>query len=153
MGRPQTHTIDDVAKQRFLDWLCTVPKERDPRTMNELADLLNVERRTMTRWKTEDKEFMEAWEKRYLQTIGNPGVKNEIMQTLYRTATDPDDPKHVQAAKAYFEIEGSLKPAKTEIHVQTGDVQKLTMEEIEELLATKASAEKDRRLRVVGDGE
>ena len=26
------------------------------------------------------------------------------MATLFRTATDADDPKHVQAAKAYFEI-------------------------------------------------
>lgn len=151
MGRPQTHTIDGVAKQTYIAWLLTPPKERDPQKLDDLAAQLGVERRTLTRWRTEDKEFIEAWEKEYLRTIGNPSVKSEIMQTLLKTATDPDDPKHVQAAKAYFEIEGSLKPVKTQVNVQTGDVQKLTMEQLDELLAQKAEAEKARRLRVVGD--
>lgn len=153
MARPQVHKIDGVAKQTYIAWLLTNPREREPRKLEDLAEQLGVARRTLTQWRTEDKEFIEEWEKQYLRTIGNPGVKNEIMQTLLKTATDPDDPKHVQAAKAYFEIEGSLKPAKTEINVQTGDVKKLTMEELDELLAKKAEDEKNRRLRVVGDDD
>lgn len=143
--------IGGFQKQAFLQWLCTPPRDRDPKTMDELADQLGVTRRTLTNWKTDDKEFMEAWEKLYLRTIGDPSRKQTIMDTLYGTATDRDDPKHVQAAKTYMEIEGSLKPAKTEITVQSGDASKLTMEQLDELLAQKAADEKGRRLRAVGD--
>lgn len=136
--------IDDWRKQRFLDWLCTVPKEREPRTMEALADELSLTRRTLTTWKTDDKEFIEAWEKRYLQTIGNPGVKQEIMETLRRTATDPDDPKHVQAAKTYFEIEGSMKPAKMEVNV-TRAAKDLTDEQLDALIAEHAMNERQVR--------
>lgn len=153
MGRPQTYTIDGVEKQAFLDWLCTPPKDRELKTMQAFADQLGVERRRLTEWKTTDKEFMEAWEKRYLATIGNPGRKQEIMDNLFRTATDPDDPKHVQAARTYFEIDGSLKPARMEVNV-TRDTKDLSLEQIEELLAVKAANELEaRRLRVVGDDE
>lgn len=150
VGRPQTHVIDGFVKQTFLDWLCTPPSERTPKTMEELAKHLAVDRRTLTHYKTEDKEFMEAWEKRYLQTIGNPGRKQEIMDTLYKTATDGDDPKHVQAARTYFEIDGSLKPARMEVNV-TRDTKDLTIEEIEALMAAHAQNELQARegLRVV----
>ena len=143
----QTFTIDSVEKQRYLDWLLTPPREREPRTMEALADELGVTRRTMTTWRTQDKEFMETWERMYLSTIGNPGRKQEIMDTLFRTASDPDDPKHVQAAKTYFEIEGSMKPARMEVNV-TRDTSKLSDEELQSLIADKAKAEAAQRLRV-----
>ena len=140
-------------KQRVLQWLTTPTQEREPKTFMALAEEIGVTRRTIQNWRTQDKEFMEEWERLYLATIGSPGRRQEIMDTLFRTATDPDDPKHVQAAKTYMEIEGSLKPAKTEISVQMGDASKLTMEELDALLAQKAEAEKTRRLRAVGDDD
>lgn len=136
--------VSDFRKQRFLNWLCTPPKEREPRTMDELADELQVTRRTLTNWKTDDKEFMEAWEKLYLRTIGNPERKQSIMDVLYKTATDPDDPKHVQAAKQYFEIEGSVKPAKMEVQV-TRPAKDLTDEELDALMAEAIASEKQAR--------
>ena len=143
---------DHFPKQRLLDWLITPPSEREPRTLSELAREMGHERKTLQRWKNE-KEFLEEWERRYLASVGNPGRRQEIMDTLFKTATDADDPKHVQAAKTYMEIEGSLKPAKTEINVQMGDASKLTMEQLDELLAQKAKDEKERRLRVVGNDD
>jgi len=139
--------ISDFRKQTFLKWLCTPSKERDPRTISDLALQLDVGRKTLYRWQ-EDKEFLEAWEKMYLRTIGDPSRKSEIMETLFRTATDPDDPKHVQAAKTYFEIEGSVKPAKMEVSV-TRPTAELTDEQLAELLAERAEAEKGQRLRAV----
>ena len=116
--------------------------------MEDLAEQLGVTRRTLTAWKTDDKEFMEAWEKRYLSTIGNPERKQNIMDTLLRTATDQDDPKHVQAAKTYFEIEGSMKPARMEVEFRR-DTSKLSDEELDALITQKAMNEK--HLRAVGD--
>jgi len=146
-GQHKHIPITDFRKQTLLKWLCTPKKERDPRTISDLAIQLNVERKTLYRWQ-EDKEFLEAWEKMYLRTIGDPSRKSEIMETLFRTATDPDDPKHVQAAKTYFEIEGSVKPAKMEVSV-TRPTAELTDEQLAELLAERAESEKDQRLRAV----
>jgi Helix-turn-helix of insertion element transposase len=136
--------ISDFRKQRFLHWLCTPPSERDPSTMEALAEELGLTRRTLTNWK-DDKEFLEAWEKLYLKTIGNPEVKMRIMKTLERTATDPDDPKHVQAAKTYFEIEGSVKPARMEVQMTQRPAKELSDEQLAELIALNAQAEKDQR--------
>jgi hypothetical protein len=139
--------ITDGRKQAFLRWLCTPLKEREPRSLTDFAESIGVERSTLGLWR-DDKEFLEAWEKLYLRTIGDPSKKSEIMQTLFRTATDPDDPKHVQAAKAYFEIEGSMKPARMEVTVQRPAAE-LTDDQLATLLAERAEAEKAQRIRAV----
>lgn len=127
----------DFRQQAFLDWLCTPVKEREPRHMKDLEEQLGVTRRTMTNWKV-DREFLEEWERRYLKEIGNPERKSEIMDTLYKTAIDPDDPKHVQAAKQYFEIEGSLKPAQMEVSIRK-EASELTDEQLAQVAAMKAN--------------
>lgn len=132
--------------QRYMAWLCTPPKDREPRQKQELAEELGVTHRTLNNW-SDNAEFLKAWEKLYLKTIGDPGVKMRIMQALERTATDPDDPKHVQAAKAYFEIEGSLKPtSRVDVHVSK-DVEKLTDDEIKAMMAEYAQQEANRRAK------
>jgi protease II len=131
-------------KQRFLEWLCTPLKERDPRTMDALAEEMAITRRTLTNWKTDDKEFMEEWEKRYKKTIGSPERKQKILDVLYRTATDPDDPKHVQAAEKYMALIGEVKPSKMEVAV-TRPVSTLTDEELSAIIAERAAAEMEAR--------
>lgn len=138
-------------KQRFLEWLCTPLKEREPRTMDLLAQEMEITRRTLTNWKTDDKEFMEEWEKRYKKGIGSPERKQKILDTLYRTATDPDDPKHVQAADKYFLLIGEMKPSKVEVAV-TRPVTSLTDEELAAMIAERAAQELDaRNLKAVGE--
>lgn len=146
-GLYQIVPITDSRKQAFLRWLCTPMKEREPRSITDFAETIGVHRTTLTAWR-DDKEFLEAWEKLYLRTIGDPSKKSEIMQTLFRTATDQDDPKHVQAAKAYFEIEGSIKPARMEVTVQRPAAE-LTDDQLATLLAERAEAEKAQRIRAV----
>lgn len=141
--------ITDFRKQAFLRWLCTPVKEREPHTFELFGKEIGVDRRTLQNWR-DDKEFLEAWEKMYLRTIGDPSKKSEIMATLFRTATDADDPKHVQAAKAYFEIEGSMKPSKMEVTVQRPAAE-LTDDQLATLLAERAEAEKAQRVRAVNE--
>lgn len=133
--------LEHPKRQAYIDWLLTPPADRDPRRMEDLADNLGVTRRTLTNWKTRDKTFIEEWERRYLATIGSPERKQAIMDTLYRTAIDQDDPKHVQAAQRYMEIEGSLKPVKQQIEI-TKSAATLTDEELEELLVKKVASQK-----------
>jgi hypothetical protein len=143
-GENKIVPITDFRKQAYLDWLCTPPKERTPSTKVALAETIGVTHRTLNNW-TDDKEFLEEWEKRYLKSIGDPSRKSQIMDTLLRTATDPDDPKHVQAAKAYFEIEGSLKPTRMEVQVTQRPASELTDEQLSELLTLNAKAEQEQR--------
>ncbi len=132
-------------KRRFMLWLLTPPPERDPRKMHEMAAELGVTRQTLLNWR-KDEEFLAEWNRLYLEKISSPETKSSIMATLARTATDPDDPKHVQAAKAYFEIEGSLRPkGSVDVKVQTTPVSNLSDDQLEALLALKAGDELARR--------
>ena len=77
----------DWRRERFLEWLCTAPKDRMPDTQYELAEELGCDRQMLTEWK-KDAEFLALWEKRYRQTIGSPERAGQVMQSLYETAID-----------------------------------------------------------------
>jgi len=136
-------SMEDWRVQRYLHWLCSAPNEREPSTKSELAEELGINRRTLANWQ-DNVEFLKTWEKLYLKTIGDPGVKLRIMKTLEGTATDRDDPKHVQAAKTYMEIEGSMKPQRMEVSV-TKDTAKLNDDELDAMIAAHAQVEAARR--------
>ena len=129
-------------QDRFILWLLTLRDEREPATQRDLAAELGVDQNTLSVWKR-DPEFLTAWNSAYLRTISNPGKKMEIMSTLMNTATDPDDPKHVQAAKAFFEIEGSLRPQKNQVDIKVSATppSELTEDQLKELMAAKAADE------------
>lgn len=68
------------------------------------------------------------------------------MNTLMATATDADDPKHVQAAKAFFEIEGSLRPQKNQVDIKvTAAPSELSDDDLERLMSDKATDELSKR--------
>ena len=136
----------DAVEDRFLKWLMTPKDERKPKTQWELAQEFDMSSEALGALKRKP-EFLEKWNTRYLTTISNPTTKMSIMATLLRTATDQDDPKHVQAAKAYFEIEGSLKPVaqKVDIKVQAQKVSDLSDADLQRLLAAKADDELAKR--------
>lgn len=140
-GRKAT-PLTSTEKQRFLEWLLTPAGDREPRTMDALADELGVTRRTLTTWKTQDKEFMEAWEARYLATVGSPEKKQRLLDVLEKTASDPDDPKHVQAIKTYFDIVEGLRPQKVQLEV-SGDATTLPTEVLEKLFAEKLEQQRE----------
>jgi hypothetical protein len=134
-------------QEKFVDWLLTPKHERTPSTQSELAAELSVSPNKLTAWKR-DADFLESWNGSYLSDIGSPEKKSIIMQTLYGTATDPDDPKHVQAAEKYFAIEGSLRPTNRnslDITVASKPASDLTDEELQRMLASKAGDELGRR--------
>ena len=135
--------VSDWRKQAYLKWLCTPPADRDPPTKIALAETLGVDRRTLANWQN-DADFLHEWEKLYLKTIGSPERKQTIMDTLYGTASDRDDPKHVQAAKTYFEIEGSMRPQQMQVHVSK-DADLLTDEQLDLMISAHAESERERR--------
>jgi transcriptional regulator with XRE-family HTH domain len=129
-------------QSRFIEWLLCPKDERIPSTQTQLAEEMGLSPSALSAWKN-NLEFLKAWDHQYLQTIGSPDTKMRIMQTLMNTATDADDPKHVQAAKTFFEIEGSLRPTKTQVDVNLHGVKpsELSDEQLDELLRGKAGDE------------
>jgi hypothetical protein len=140
--------ISDWRKQRFLEWLCTIVDDRKPKLMEDLAKELSLSRRTLTTWKV-DPEFAAAWERKYRASIGSPERAQAVMETLYKTATDEDDPKHVQAAKQYLEAIDAIKPQRVDVHV-TGSAKDLTDEDLDRILATRANDELAARRQETG---
>lgn len=134
-------------KQRFIEWLCSPKRDRDPGTQQELARRLRVSAATLGNWK-KDTEFLKAWENYYLQTIGSPERKQTLMDTLFRTGSDADDPRHVQAASKYLEIAEGLRPV-TLVQVTTRPVEQWTDEQLDEAIARRA--EQERGLRLVSN--
>lgn len=136
----------DFRKQAFIKWLCTPAKSREPNTLTEFGKQMDVPLATLKGWK-EDREFLAEWERQFLGTVGSPERRQNILDTLYVTAMDADDPKHVQAAAKYFEIIEGVRPQKVDVTVHRAS--ELTDAQLEEMLAAKAASEKAARLRVV----
>ena len=143
------HLIDDANRERFILWLCTPPAERDPRTQDALAQEFGYSpgSSVLTALKR-DPEFLRDWNTRYLQTISSPEKKMRIMERLEATALDEDDPKHVQAAKAYIDIVDSLQPSKPKgsaASEPTTPASSLSDAELAKFLSDAAGAELEAR--------
>jgi hypothetical protein len=107
---------DDFRRQVFIEWLCTPKRDREPSTEAEFAEQHGVAATALTRWK-KDRQFLLAWEQHYLATVGSPERKQNLLDTLYRTGTDADDPRHVAAASKYMELVDGLRPQRLDIHL------------------------------------
>lgn len=142
---------DDDKKQRVIEWLCTPKRDREPRTQEELARRLRISQNTLARWKN-DPEFLKAWELHYLQTVGSPERKSTLMDTLYRTGSDADDPRHVQAAAKYLEIAEGLRPQQLQITVEHRPIKEWSDEMLDAVIARHAEQERHLRL-VAGEGQ
>ena len=136
---------DSDKKQRLIEWLCTPKRDRDPQTQEQLGKRLRISNTTIARWKKEG-SFLAAWEAHYLQTVGSPERKQTLMDTLFRTWSDADDPRHVTAAKTYMEIAEGLRPQQIEITVKR-PIAEWSDEMIDAALARHA--ENERHLRLV----
>lgn len=140
----------DIVDQRLLAWLLTPPGEREPGSMRDLAHELGTSVPALAK-RREGAEFLKEWEREYLRTVGSPEIKMKIMRALEQIASDPDDPKVVQAARAFFEIQGTVKPQGTvEVNVNTKAPSELSNEDLERLVAMKAQDELARRREAAG---
>jgi hypothetical protein len=129
----------DWRRQHFLEWLCTPPEHRDPRTMTALAEKLSLSTQTLTRWKA-DTVFIADWENLYRKTVGSPEKAQQIIERLFETADDRTDPRHVQAAKTFLEAIDAIKPKKVEVVVSKA-AKDLSDEDLYRILAERAELE------------
>jgi hypothetical protein len=131
---------NDFRIQRVLEWLCTPPGEREPRTQNELAEELGQGQGWISSLKS-DGNFLRLWEDRYRKVVGNPGKVQEVLTALHETAADRTDPRQVQAARAYLEALDGMKPKKLDVTVTNASAKALTDEQLTEMIAARAAQE------------
>ena len=131
---------DDWRRQAFMDWLCTIPEDREPRTMKELAEKISISHQTLTNWK-KDPHFMADWEMQYRKTVGSPEKAQRVIQRLFETAEDRTDPRQVPAARAYLEAIDAIKPKKVDVTVTKSPAKDLTDDELYRILAERAEQE------------
>ena len=134
---------DDFKRQLFIEWLCTPKRDREPPTQEAFARLHFVNPDTLSLWKR-DRTFLLAWENHYLATVGSPERKQTILDTLYRTGSDPDDPRHVAAAAKYMELVDGLKPQRLDVHLHR-PAKDLTDDELNAIAARYAEQEQAAR--------
>jgi hypothetical protein len=134
---------DDFKRQVFIEWLCTPKRDRQPPTQEAFAREYFLDPNVLGRWKKE-RSFLDAWETHYLATIGSPERKQNLLDTLYRTGTDPDDPRHVAAAAKYMELVDGLKPQRLDVHLHR-PAKDLTDEQLDAIAADFAARERTAR--------
>jgi hypothetical protein len=134
---------------RLIEWLCTPKRDRDPPTQAELGRRLRVSNNTLAAWKR-DPDFLRSWESHYLSTVGSPERKQALMDTLYKTGSDADDPRHVAAAKTYLEIADGLRPQQIELTIKR-PAEDLSDDQLAFIANHYAETERERRLKLVAN--
>jgi len=136
----------DWRKQRFLEWLCTIGDDREPKTQTALADELGTNIQQLSKWKAEP-AFLAAWETMYRKTVGSPEKAHAVLSALHEAATDRTDPRQVPAARAYLEAIDAIKPKKLDVTVTQGKAASaLSDDELFAMLADRATDELANRM-------
>jgi hypothetical protein len=137
--------LTDARHIRLVDWLTTAPKLREPSTFKELAAELGVSDRTLRDWKQRP-EVRSQWEKRAVEVAGDPERTQRILDALYAAATDPEARDRVQAAKAWADMTGAIKPPAKETVALTKDtIKQITDADLDRLIAETAMQMKQER--------
>ncbi len=124
----------DPKKMRYLEWLTTPPQHRDPPTERDLAKELDVYPKTLYNWK-QDREFREVWRDEADAVVGGEDKRQQVMNTLFKAASDEYNPRHVQAAKLYLDAVGAIGPQQIDVQVSSKAVGMLDDDELERLIA------------------
>jgi len=136
--------LTDWKVKLFLEWLTTVPEQRDPPTQQAFGESLGVPPGYLGDWKR-DPEFLVEWERMYRRKVGSPEKQQAVLDALHQTATDRTDPRQVPAARAYLEAVDAIKPKKMDVTVTTRPAKDLSNEDLALLLAEAAALEAERR--------
>lgn len=119
---------------RYIEWLSTPPSMRRPATKQEIAAELDVYPKTLYNWE-QDREFRDVWRDESDEVIGGEDKRQQVLDTLHRTAIDSHNPRHVAAGKLYLEAIGAMSPQRVDVNVSSKALGMLSDDEIERLIA------------------
>jgi hypothetical protein len=126
-------------QQRYLDWLCTAPAERQPALKKDMADALGVDVTTLRRWEKKS-FFKDEWQKRVDDIQGSPERTQALLDTLYKKALDGD----VKSAQLYLQATNRMAPPTVEVKSDRKAAD-LSDDELDKLIGAMAAREKQQR--------
>lgn len=130
----------DARREKYLEWLCQVPSERQPATKQAYADSIGVSGETLRRWE-KNESFRREWERRAGEIVGSPERSQQVLETLYRQALSGD----VKAAQLYLQVTGKMAPPTITVKDERS-ASKLSDDELEAMIAAAAASERERRV-------
>ena len=135
MRTRKDHWKDDPRKLRLMEWLTTPREERVPATQALLAQELGVHVRSLRDWHQRP-DFRADWEQTAKDVVGTPERAQNVLDTLYKAATDKNNRSHVQAAKLYLEATNAIRPPQIEVKMTRPS--ELSDDELDAMLAQGA---------------
>jgi hypothetical protein len=126
-------------QQQYLDWLCTVPSERQPATKTAFAGTVSVDVKTLRRWEKKT-VFRDEWEKRVNHIQGSPERTQRVLDTLYERALEGD----TKSAQLYLQATNRMAPEKIEVRSDK-KASEMTDVELDELIGAMAVRERSTR--------
>lgn len=136
--------LPDPRHQRLVEWLTTPKSERNPKTMQALAEELGVSPRTIRDWKARQ-DVRKAWEKIGHEIIGDPDNVFDVVEEMRSLAMDKNakDADRIRAANLYLEVADAIKPPEQTVNVvDKRDWDKFTDAELDALIAAEMAKSK-----------
>lgn len=92
-------------QEQYLEWLCTLASEREPKTKSDMARVLEVNRRTLTEWEHKG-IFRDKWKVEIEAVQGSPERTQTMLDSLYERGVAGD----VKSAQLFLQATGRLGP-------------------------------------------
>jgi hypothetical protein len=125
----------------YLEWLCTPASERTPSSKKAYAAETGTYPTTLRAWEKLE-HFRKAWQTKVDEVVGSPERTQNLLDRLYTAGMNGD----TKSAQLYFQVTGKMAPQQVSVSRERVAVE-LTDAELDDLIATRASAEK--KLRAV----
>ena len=132
--------ILDERQEKYLNWLIVPSKHRQPATQEAYAKAENIDTTTLRRWQKKP-HFKAEWQKRVEDLQGSPERTQKLLDEIYARALGGDN----KAAQLYLQATNRLAPQQVNI-THTQSLAEISDSDLEDLIASVASAEKSARL-------
>jgi hypothetical protein len=137
----------DERQEKYLNWLVVPAPMRQPPTQEAYAKQEGVDSATLRRWQKKP-YFKQEWQKRVEDLQGSPERTQKLMDTIYQRALGGDN----KAAQLYLQATNKLAPQQVNI-THTQSLNEISDKDLDELIASLASAEQVARLESDGKAD
>lgn len=132
--------ILDERQEKYLNWLLVPSTHRVPKTQDAYAKEEGIDVTTLRRWQKKP-HFKAEWQKRVEELQGSPERTQKLLDEIYQRALGGDN----KAAQLYLQATNRLAPQQVNI-THTQSLAEISDKDLEDLIASVASAEKASRL-------
>lgn len=132
--------ILDERQEKYLNWLLVPAPHRNPKSQEAYAREEGIDVTTLRRWQKKP-HFKAEWQKRVDELQGSPERTQKLLDEIYQRALGGDN----KAAQLYLQATNRLAPQQVNI-THTQSLAEISDKDLEDLIASVASAEKAARL-------